>query len=122
MTRERLILGRQGEDLAVVQLQREGYQILARNYRNRFGEIDIIAREGKTLCFIEVRTRTETWHGHPFESISLVKQRKITRAAQGFLTGQNNPEVEARFDVVAVTPRENGGYDVEILKNAFEIE
>lgn len=122
MTRARSDLGRFGEDLAAAQLKREGYHILARNYRNRFGEIDIIAREGRTLCFVEVRTRTEIWHGHPFESISPVKQRTIIRTAQGYLTREDSLDIDARFDVVAVTPQESGGHAVEILKNAFEIE
>lgn len=122
MTRERLDLGRLAEDLAVHRLQQEGYRIVQRNYRNPFGEIDIIAQDGKTLCFIEVRSRTETGHGHPFESISPAKQKKLIRTAQGYLTRKDAPDTDARFDVVAVTPQGNGGYAVEILKNAFEVE
>ncbi len=121
MTRERSDLGRLGEDLAAERLRQDGYRILARNYRNPFGEIDIIAQDGQTLCFIEVRTRTETWHGHPFDSISPAKQRKIIRAARGYLAQQDTEDVDARFDVVAVTPQDNGGYAVEIIKNAFEV-
>ena len=127
MTRERLDLGRLGEDLAAERLKKEGYRIVRRNYRNPFGEIDIIAQDGKTLCFIEVRTRTKEWHGHPFESISAVKQRKLIRAAQGYLARategsakQDALDTDARFDVVAVMPDDNGGYSVELMKNAFE--
>lgn len=120
MTRERIDLGRKGEDLAAQRLAQEGYRILKRNYRNPFGEIDIIAQDGAVLCFIEVRTRTQDWHGDPLESISPPKQRKIIRAAQGYLAYSGCAEIDARFDVVAVTPQENGGYSVEILKNAFE--
>lgn len=120
MTQERLDLGKLGEEQAVARLKKEGYRVLARNYRNTFGEIDIIAQDGKTLCFIEVRTRTETWHGHPFESISAVKQKKIIRAAQAYLAREGDEDTDARFDVVAVTPQD-GGYLVEVLKNAFEV-
>ena len=120
MTHERIDLGKVGEGQAVTQLKKEGYRILARNYRNSFGEIDIIAKDGKTLCFIEVRTRTETWHGHPFESVSTTKQRKIIRAARAYLAREDAEDTDARFDVVAVTPQEDGGYFVEVLKNAFE--
>jgi putative endonuclease len=127
MTHKRQDLGRLGEDLAAERLKKEGYRIVQRNYRNSFGEIDIIARDGKILCFIEVRTRTEIWHGHPLESISAVKQRKLIRAAQGYLmrategsARQDAWDTDARFDVVAVIPDETGGYSIEIIKNAFE--
>lgn len=120
MTHERLDLGKLGEEQAVARLKKEGYRVLARNYRNTFGEIDIIARDGKTLCFVEVRTRTKDWHGHPFESISSMKQRKIIRAARGYLTARDTDDIDARFDVVAVVPQENGGFTVELIKNAFD--
>ncbi|MBI5416158.1 MAG: YraN family protein [Candidatus Omnitrophica bacterium] len=122
MTENTTQRGKQAEDAAVVYLQAKGYRILTRNYRNPFGEIDIIARDGPTLCFVEVRSRAETWHGHPFESISPLKRRKLTRAAQGFLAGQNDDDVDARFDVVAVIPDDHGGYSLELIQNAFEVE
>ena len=106
----------------MARLKKEGYRVIARNYRNAFGEIDIIAQDGKTLCFIEVRTRTQDWHGHPFESISPVKQKKIIRAARGYLARQDTEDVEARFDAVAVIPDDAGGFTVELIRNAFEIE
>lgn len=121
MTQTRTELGKKAEDAAVVYLQARGYRVLARNYRNPFGEIDIIAQDGPMLCFVEVRSRAETWHGHPFESISPAKQRKLTRAAQGFLVEQNNADVDARFDVVAVIPDDNGGHALELIQNAFEV-
>ena len=121
MTHERLDLGKLGEEQAVARLKKEGYRVIARNYRNTFGEIDIIAQDGKTLCFVEVRTRTKDWHGHPFESISSVKQKKIIRAAQGYLTERDIDDIDARFDVVAVIPDEAGGFTVELIKNAFEV-
>lgn len=121
MTHERSNLGRLGEDLAAQRLTQEGYCIVARNYRNVFGEIDIIAQDGQTLCFIEVRSRTKTCYGHPFESISPAKQRKIIRAAKAYLAREDSIDIDARFDAVAVIPQETGGYSVEILKNAFEI-
>ncbi len=120
MTQERLDLGKLGEEQAASWLKKEGYRVIARNYRNTFGEIDIIAQDGKCLCFIEVRTRTKDWHGHPFESISLVKQKKIIRAARGYLSEYGDDDIDARFDVVAVVPGEAGGFTVELIKNAFE--
>ncbi len=121
MTQQRLDLGKLGEEQAVARLKKEGYRIILRNYRNTFGEIDIIAQDGKILCFVEVRTRTQDWHGHPFDSISLTKQKKIIRAAQGYLAERDAQDTEARFDVVAVTPQENGGCSVELIKDAFEV-
>lgn len=122
MTRERLDLGKLGEEQAAARLKKEGYRVIARNYRNAFGEIDIIAQDGKTLCFVEVRTRTKDWHGHPFESISAIKQKKIIRAARAYLAREDAEDADARFDVVAVIPDEAGGYTVELIKNAFEVE
>ncbi len=122
MTQERLDLGKLGEEQAVTRLKKEGYRVLTRNYRNAFGEIDIIAKDGKTLCFVEVRTRARDGHGHPFESISSLKQKKIIRAARGYLAQQDDEDIDARFDVVAVIPDEAGGYTVELIKNAFEVE
>lgn len=121
MTQQRTDLGHLAEDLAARHLIQEGYGILVRNYRNLFGEIDLIAKDGDTLCFIEVRSRTQDSHGHPFESVSLEKQKKIIRVAQGYLVAQDNDDIEARFDVVAVTP-DDGEYFIEIIKNAFEVE
>ncbi len=121
MTHERLDLGKLGEEQAMARLKKEGYRVLERNYRNTFGEIDIIAQDGKTLCFVEVRTRTKDWHGHPFESISVIKQRKIIRAAQAYLAREDAEDTDARFDVVAVIPDEAGGFTVELIKNAFEV-
>lgn len=138
MTHKRQDLGRLGEDMAAERLKKEGYRIRQRNYRNAFGEIDIIAQDGKTLCFVEVRTRTKDGHGHPLESVSAVKQRKLIRTAQGYLmhetekisasardiwTGKPNLwDSDIRFDVVAVVPDDDGGYAIELVKDAFEVK
>ncbi len=122
MTRRHLDQGRWAEDLAVQWLIKNRYRPLERNYRNLFGEIDIIAKDGQTLCFIEVRSRSTTDHGHPFESISMAKQEKLIRTAQGYLARQDNLDNDCRFDIVAVTPQENGEPIVEIIKDAFDIE
>lgn len=122
MTDAKKELGQEGERLAVEYLRRQGYRILETNYRNRLGEIDVVARDRGTLCFVEVKTRTTTSHGHPFESVSRPKQRKLIRTAQGYLTRAGAPDTDARFDVVAVMPDGNGQYTLELLKNAFEVE
>jgi putative endonuclease len=122
MTGVKTELGRKGERLAAQYLKRQGYRILETNHRNCFGEIDIIAHDRGTLCFVEVKTRTTASHGHPFESVSRPKQRKLIRTAQGYLTRAGAPDTDARFDVVAVTPDGNGQYTLDLLKNAFEVE
>ncbi len=122
MTGDTKELGQQGERLAVAYLQRQGYRILETNYRNRLGEIDIIARDRGTLCFVEVKTRTTASCGHPFESVSPAKRSKIVRVAQGYLMHAGAVDTDARFDVVSVTPGGSGQYTFELLKNAFEVE
>jgi putative endonuclease len=82
------------------------------------GEIDLIAREGDTLVFVEVKTRR---HGVPAEAVTLAKQRRITLAALDFLGRYNVQEVRSRFDVVAIVwPEERRDPQIEHIRNAFE--
>ncbi|MCK4881465.1 MAG: YraN family protein, partial [Candidatus Omnitrophica bacterium] len=101
MTTQRTQLGQAGEDAAVAFLEREGYQILRRNFRNKFGEIDIIAKDRDTVCFVEVKTRTSEAYGSPFESVTKSKQRKIIYVALSYLNAQGREEANVRFDVVS---------------------
>ena len=88
MTYERKKLGTHGEDLAVEFLKRRGYRILHRNFKLKFGEIDIVAQEGDTVCFIEVKTKTTDQMGTPFEAITSFKQRKLSKLALAYLKNQ----------------------------------
>ena len=111
-------LGDAGEDLAAAALKKQGYKILARNYVCPLGEIDLIARQGKTYVFIEVKTRQNDRFGAPQEAVNSTKQRKLRLLADYYLKAKRLGEVEMRFDVVAVTfdeavPR------LEIIQNAF---
>jgi len=113
-------IGREGEDLAEAFLLRQGYHIIERNYRLNFGEIDAIARDGETLCFIEVKTRETDCYGHPFEAVTPAKQRTIRKAAQVYL--MEHPEessVFIRFDVVGIRTDEQGAALIELLQDAF---
>ncbi|MCK9594470.1 MAG: YraN family protein [Candidatus Omnitrophica bacterium] len=121
MSKENILLGRQGEDEAVRFLKRKGYKILARNYRTMSAEIDIIARDKDTFCFVEVKTRLSGWFGEPAEAIDRRKQGKIYRAATLFLKEKGLLDAGARFDVVSVSPFQ-GSWKTELLKNAFEIQ
>ena len=122
MTYERKKLGSHGEDLAVEFLKRRGYRILHRNFKLKFGEIDIVAQEGDTVCFIEVRTKTTDQMGTPFESITPFKQRKLSKLALAYLKNQyKSVEVRARFDVVAVVSQDGKEEKIEIVQNAFDL-
>lgn len=94
-------LGGRGENVAARFLQREGYKILGRNYRTPVGEIDIIARDGKTLVFVEVKTRVDD-EPRPEDQVGNIKQHQITKAAKYYMSRFGSPQPPARFDVVAI--------------------
>lgn len=112
--------GKAGEDAAVDFISRNGYSILARNYRRKSGEIDIVAQEGNTVCFLEVKTRHSRAFGEPEEAVSRVKQKQISRTALYFLKEHNLIDTNARFDVVSIL-LENQSPHVTLIKNAFDI-
>ena len=114
----RIGTGQTGEDLAVCYLENQGYTIVERNYRKRIGEIDIIARDGECLVFIEVKTRTNRRFGSPFDAVDFRKQQQISRVALAFMTQHRCGEVPVRFDVIGVHLEESPR--VELIKNAFE--
>lgn len=96
-------IGRRGEADAVEYLEREGYFILERNFRAERGEIDIIAKDGNTLVFVEVKTRVRGGFGEPEEWVNQKKQTQIGKVAMGYLQEKRLEDVDCRFDVVAVT-------------------
>lgn len=96
-------LGQRGEALAARYLRRRGYTIVARGQRVRGGEIDLIAVDGRTLVFVEVKTRTSDHAGHPAEAVDAAKQRRLTRLALAYLQRHELMGYPVRFDVVAVT-------------------
>ena len=122
MTVHRQQLGKLGEDLALAELQTRGYALLTRNYRTGFGEVDIIAQDKNTLCFVEVRTRMSEDQGHPLESITPEKKRKLIRCAMCYLEESGKWESETRFDVVAIIPQEEGQFGIEIVRDAFSMD
>lgn len=121
MAKEHLYLGRVGEELAADFLKKNGYRILARNYKTKLGEIDIIARDKQTVCFIEVKTRQSSNFGLPQEAVFKAKQRQIAKAALVFLKENRLLEKSARFDVVSVMSSEDAP-KIELIKNAFELD
>jgi putative endonuclease len=112
--------GRQGEEAAVEFLQQSGYRILEKNFRNKIGEVDVIAIDKDTVCFIEVKSRRTSRSGSPWEAISPFKQRKIIQVALSYLKWKQWLSQKARFDVVGIWEEENSIPRIEILKNAFD--
>ncbi len=119
MTSQRLALGKKGEEVARVFLEKAGYTILANNYRTRCGEIDIIARDRQTLVFVEVKTRRNNRYGTALEAITYKKQRQISRVAAEYVAQNGVADSPARFDVVAVT-FETSTPRIDLVQNAFE--
>src|SRR6185436_20258418 len=119
MSRDRQIFGQFGEDLACRELERRGYVILTRRYRMRGGEIDIIARDGGTTVFVEVKTRDGHDYGEASEAVTRRKQLRMTRLALDYLARNHLTERPCRFDVVSIH-MENELPIVEIYQNAFD--
>lgn len=112
-------IGKRGEEVAVAFLKRKGYKIIQKNYKNKLGEIDIIAKDGETLCFIEVKTRTNFKFGFPQEAVTIFKQKKINRVALSYLKQYNLLNISSRFDIISVVLNNRQKFDIEIIKNAF---
>jgi len=114
--------GAWGELFAARYLRDSGFEIVAANYRSRFGEIDIVASDGKHLVFAEVKTRGEDMVAAPGESVDLRKQKKLTLTAADFL-GKHPTELGARFDVIEVyLDRENRLKKINHIKSAFDAD
>jgi putative endonuclease len=119
MGEPRHAVGIAGEEAAVQYLCQHGYRILERNYRCRFGEIDLIARDGRTLAFVEVKTRRSQRYGPAAAAVTLEKQRHLIKASQVYLFERKKTDEFCRFDVVTIEmdaqqPR------IELIKDAFQ--
>jgi putative endonuclease len=115
----RSVLGADGERVAEEFLRRRRYTIVERNYRCRAGEVDLVALDGDTVVFVEVKTRRGEGFGSPLEAVDPRKQRQVCRAAQQFLAEKRLQDRVARFDVVGVW-WENGRPMCELVRGAFE--
>lgn len=115
------IFGKLGEDVAAKFLQAKGYTIVARNFRIRSAEIDIIARVHDVIIFVEVKARSNIRHGLPSEAVTLRKQQKIIEAAGVFLQDENFADCACRFDVVEVYLRGGNVEEINHIENAFEV-
>jgi putative endonuclease len=108
-----------GEELAIRELQRRGYAILARRYRTPCGEIDIVAEDGGTLVFVEVKARESAVFGTAAEAVTVWKQRRLVRMARDYLTRERIVDRACRFDVVAIM-LDGPEPAIELFRNAFD--
>jgi len=111
-------LGKSGEDIAEKYLLEHGFEILDRNFQNRYGEIDIIAKDKDTLVFVEVKTRLSEKFGLPEESVTPLKIKKIIKAGQYYRNLKNNLPEGERIDVVAIILDNEGSLRrIKLIKN-----
>jgi putative endonuclease len=111
-------LGEIGENLACQELERRGYSVVARRYRRRGGEIDIIALDGATLVFVEVKARAGRRYGLAAESVTAVKRRRLAAVALDYVVRHHVHNCPCRFDVVAIQLTAEGA-EIELFQNAF---
>jgi putative endonuclease len=119
MSRLRVLVGKSGEDLACRELERRGYAIVARRYRRRGGELDIIARDGPTLVFVEVKARGGRAYGDAAEAVTPLKRLRLARLATDYMMRHHLANCRCRFDVVAIH-LESGAPVVDVFQNAFD--
>ncbi|MBC7340028.1 MAG: YraN family protein [Firmicutes bacterium] len=106
-----------GEDVAARYLEELGYRIVARNYRTRWGEIDIIARDGPVLAFVEVRRRGSGSRAHPAETVGMSKRERLSRTAADFLSNRGWWHFVCRFDVVTISEGQEPA--IRLIRDAF---
>ena len=119
MTFERQAFGKTGEDRAVDELERRGYAVLARRYRTKHGEIDIVARDGETTVFVEVKARATAEFGTAAEAVTRRKQLKLASMARDYLARNDLSNVPCRFDVVAIDGT-GESVAITVYRNAFD--
>lgn len=120
MVNVRQLLGRRGEQSAAKFLREKGYSILKQNYRCHHGEIDIIAKEGDTIVFVEVKTRSSKAFGGPAAAVNYRKQQQISKAAFTYLEEQQLNDVDSRFDVISILAEDDKQLECKHLPDAFE--
>lgn len=112
-------LGNRGERIAASFLRKQGCQIIEKNYHSFLGEIDIVAKEGESIVFVEVKTRRSTDFGLPQEALSYDKRRRLSKLALNYLAHRRIEGSNCRFDVVSILMDNNKVKHIELIKNAF---
>jgi putative endonuclease len=118
-TNPRVTTGAAGEDAALAAYERRGYHPVARNWRCRAGELDLVLTRGDTLVFCEVKTRRGSAFGGGYEAVTWTKRRKLRQLAELFLEASGPGPARVRFDVASVLLGPRGGVDVEVFQDAF---
>lgn len=119
MVDKRKKLGNRGEKIAAKLLRKQGYRIIEKNYHSRLGEIDIVANEGDSIVFVEVKTRRSTDFGLPEEALSYDKRRRLSKLALAYLAHRRIKDTNCRFDVVSILMDNNRANNIKLIKNAF---
>ena len=119
---DRQSLGKLGEDLACQELERRGYAIIARRFRTRYGEIDIVAGDGGTTVFVEVRSKTSKEHGTAVETVTRPKQLRVARMALDYLGVTGKLDEPCRFDVVAIDGIGTDAVELRVITDAFHLD
>lgn len=118
-----LSLGELGEKIVIKEMKKMGFEILKVNYSvHKVGEIDIIARDGSCLAFVEVKTRRNTEYSRPGEAVNREKQKKLWKTSRAFLRELGNPKIRFRFDVAEVYYKNRFSNQIMYLSNAFNVE
>jgi len=122
MSRSRIDSGKKGEEIAIGYLEKHGYEIIAKNHKTKYGEIDIIGKDKDYFCFIEVRSKNSELYGLPEDSIDRRKQHKIEKAALYYIQQHELESCNARFDVLCIGDMDtDGGAKINLIQNAFEL-
>jgi putative endonuclease len=114
-------IGDRGEELAASFLEKHGIRVVERNFRCKGGEVDIVARDGNTVVFVEVKTRRNLAYGVPQLAITPFKQRQISKAALTWLAKKRQHNAPARFDVIAILLESEHTFSIEHIRDAFEL-
>jgi putative endonuclease len=114
------VQGRTAEDFACQYLQRQGLALLQRNFRSRYGEIDLIMRDRKTVVFVEVKLRSRDDYGGAAAAVTPRKQQRLVKTALYYLQQHPAPGMAMRFDVIAIKPTAGDEFPIEWLQNVIE--
>lgn len=118
MKTDRQVTGRRGEAIARQHLEELGYRIEATNYRYRRIELDLVAKDGDCLVFVEVKTRRGLAYGHPSGAVSATKEARISRAAKAYMY-ETGHDWEVRFDIISVLLHQDDTHTLEHIRDAF---
>ena len=122
MTFARINSGKKGEDLALSFLKKQGYSIIAKNYKTRLGEIDIIGKDKSCVSFVEVRSTNSRVFEAPEHTIDRRKQRQIAKAALSYIKRYSLEDKDCRFDVVCIGGVDSVSPNIRLIKNAFDLD